>query len=295
MPTSVATEVLTTSSIRLTWSAPTTGGAVDSYEVESRNTDTSYTASTDTTSPVDFTGLTRGIRYSFRVRSVNTDGESAWVTVSTEPIPQFTITITSPSDGSTFSPGVTIQLRGTITNLNNPNAFIYWDITPSGGTINNDESLTTANWEAPSPEQDTVYEIFLGASDSPTGNDGEVSISVTIQGTGPPTAPGTPGRPTVTAGSVDGTLDITWAAPTIGDEPTGYTVEARRQGTSSWFLPTFPNNVDYLSRSVTSSVGFLHGFTYDIRISASNDVGSSDFSEYRQRHYFGDGGSLQGL
>ena len=276
IPTSLATEVLTTSSIRLTWEAPTDGGAVDSYDVESKNTDTSYTASTDTTSPVDFTGLTRGIRNSFRVRAVNTDGESAWVTVSRF-IPQFTVTITSPSDGSTFSPGVTIQLRGTITNLNDPNAFIFWDISPSGGTVNNPESLTTANWEAPSPEQNTVYEIYLGADDSPNGNYGEVSITVTIQGTGPPTAPGTPGMPTVTAGSVDGTLDITWAAPTIGDPPTDYTVEARRQGTSSWFLPSFPNNVDYLSRSVTAS-GFLHGFTYDIRVFASNDVGSSGFS-----------------
>lgn len=75
VPTSVAA-TSTVYAIALTWSAPSGGGTVTSYEVRIDG-GTPVTA----TSPHDFTGLTPDTSYTVEVRAVGPGGSSAWVAV----------------------------------------------------------------------------------------------------------------------------------------------------------------------------------------------------------------------
>ncbi|MCY4122085.1 MAG: fibronectin type III domain-containing protein, partial [Acidobacteria bacterium] len=74
--------------VALSWTAPASGGAVASYEVDYRlSSAQSWTSITGiTTTSRTVTGLTNGLAYNFRVRSRNASGASGWTaTVNATP------------------------------------------------------------------------------------------------------------------------------------------------------------------------------------------------------------------
>ncbi len=112
------------SNVDVTWTAPATGPAVDSYRVQA------FVASTDVAGPVktcdfpctsvEFAGLTAGTAYKFKIYAVNSVGESD---------PGETGTVTIPDDDSDV-PGVPQNAQAT---LDNDNVDVTWSSPSSGG------------------------------------------------------------------------------------------------------------------------------------------------------------------
>ena len=67
-----------------TWEAPMDGGHADSYQVQSKARANSWPSTSTTRTVLDhaLTGLTFAADYDLRVRAVNTEGSSAWVSLS---------------------------------------------------------------------------------------------------------------------------------------------------------------------------------------------------------------------
>ena len=86
MPTALAVSATGTDSLRATWTAPTTGGAVRNYRVRYRTGSGSYTEVTvnsDETA-LDISGLQSGMTYQVAVRAENVGGNSAYSSTVTQ-------------------------------------------------------------------------------------------------------------------------------------------------------------------------------------------------------------------
>jgi len=77
VPTAVSVTDVDDDALELSWSAPSTGGPVDHYEVRIDGG-----AESTQTSPYVFTGLDAGTEYDLEVRAVGTGGVSSWVLVT---------------------------------------------------------------------------------------------------------------------------------------------------------------------------------------------------------------------
>jgi hypothetical protein len=82
VPTSVAVTLEDTTAVELTWSAPSGGGPVTSYDVRLDGGSPSTA-----TSPHTFTGLTPDTAYTLEVRAVGPGGTSSWVSVGATTLP----------------------------------------------------------------------------------------------------------------------------------------------------------------------------------------------------------------
>ena len=98
----------------------------------------------------------------------------------------------------------------------------------------------------------------------------DVSIGVTDV-LEPPDAPAAPGvSPAASA------LDITWTAPRMGGKPpiTDYDVHYRRVGDSNWISHPFTG-----TGTAATITGLSAGETYEVRVNATNDEGTSPWSD----------------
>ena len=104
------------------------------------------------------------------------------------------------------------------------------------------------------------------------------SITVTIRVLDESEPPAKPAAPTMTAHATHSTttLDVSWTAPNMTGKPaiTDYDVEYKRSNTSSWTSHSFTG-----AGSTTSIDGLLPGTPYDFRVRATNDEGTSDWSD----------------
>lgn len=100
--------------VKVDWSAPTGGTAVEGYQVEykkSSDPDSSYVVFSRTTAAntvETVTGLTNGVQYSFRVASTNSGGMSPYSVVKTAT--PFGSSVGAPSISASLSKGVSATL-----------------------------------------------------------------------------------------------------------------------------------------------------------------------------------------
>ena len=227
--------------VSLTWTAPSDGGTVTGYKIMRRavdsqssfedvspnpkNTNTSYTDS----------GLSARTKYAYRVSALNAHGEgkiSALATVTTPaaptPVPgqatgltasatahdTVSLSWTAPSDGGTVT-GYRI-LRRDLGNEDSPQVLVQ--DTGGTGTSYVDSSATSRTRYA--------YRVLaLGGSGA-----GEPSDFANVT---TPRAP-FPGKATgLTATASDGTVSLSWAAPTERGTVTGYQILRRELGSEN--------------------------------------------------------------
>ena len=109
------------------------------------------------------------------------------------------------------------------------------------------------------------------------GSDRSASAAVTIDVTDVDEPPARPGAPAVTppADAPRTALDATWTAPANTGPPiTGYDLRYRKQGEQAWAELAF----DAAATSATIA-GLDPDTTYEVQVAASNDEGTSDWSE----------------
>jgi len=106
--------------VTLSWSAPSSGGAVATYEVQHRTGSGSWTEVTGITGTSHtVTGLTNGTSYQFQVRARNASGASAW-TASQNATPQVS------------APGVPTNVN---VDAGNAQLVVTWSAPSSGGAV----------------------------------------------------------------------------------------------------------------------------------------------------------------
>ena len=136
----------------------------------------------------------------------------------------------------------------------------------------------------PGLQPGTTYEVQVRASndegDGPWSASGTGSTEAEADNAPPLIDAGSPDKPdapTVEASSADpGTiLDVSWTAPeNTGPPITGYAVQYREEGASSWTSHPFAG-----TGTATTLSGLTPGTTYEAQVRAVNDEGAGPWSE----------------
>jgi len=240
--------------VSLSWTAPSSGPTPSSYLISYSST----TVSTSSTSAV-INGLINGSPYTFKVNSVNTNGNSVnYVSISATPFTTpgvpVNILLSSTDTTGTISWQAPISDGGSSIlgyKIYDSSGNIY---DTSGNVVADTGSIYTTNTNTYTITGLTVsqtYTFNLKASNAAGNSLGSV---LTIK-TG---VPGTPINLTAIPG--DTTVVLTWAAPTTGT-PTGYRIEY--SGTSE----TTASNV--LTKTITGLVN-TRQYTFSVFATTSN-------------------------
>ena len=94
------------------------------------------------------------------------------------------------------------------------------------------------------------------------------NFMITVNGT-----PKKPNAPTVTRGSSETSLNVSWTAPSAQPAITGYGVEYREKGDTDW---TSHSNI--LTTTSTTIGGLEYGTEYEVRVWGINSLGAGDKS-----------------
>ena len=232
-PSKPAAPSLTSGDQKLTasWSAPSNNGGCDitgykvRHSVAGANSWT--TSSSQTGTSLEIGSLTNGTEYDVQVQAANSAGDGIWsdsakakpYTVPSKPSPslassdqKLTVSWSAPSDGGSAITGYTI--RHSVAGANS------W--TTSG-------SQTGTSLEIGSLTNGTEYDVQVQATNA--AGDSGYSDSATAK---PCTVPSKPAAPSLTVGNAK--LTASWSAPSNngGCDITGYKVQHRATGTSTW-------------------------------------------------------------
>jgi hypothetical protein len=266
-PPTAITNVVALNAVTLSWTPATSGGAAQSYVVEASSQPggplIASLPTLDASTTVTVNGVQPGTYY-VRVRARNALGTSG-------ASPETVVNV-----GPCTAPGVPTNLSYTL-----------------------GDNLVTLNWTPPA--SGVVQGYWLYAGTAPGGSDALVAslgATATFSGygqwgtyyirlaarnscaTGPVSTPdlqvviapctAVPNAPTSLQWSRSGTLvTLTWNAPTAGNLPSRYVIEAGdRQGSSN--LLVFPTTNNATSFVASAAVG-----TYYVRIKGRNNCGDS--------------------
>ena len=273
--------------VAVTWTAPADdgGAAVSTYTLAYKattsacpaRTDNTWTIRTTASTSLSLSGLVNGSNYRLCVRANNQVGSSPWATAAATPTTtpgapgnlaitsgdgQITVSWTAaPANGSPIT-GYTIQ-RCNATDESCTSGWI------NAGTT------TATRYTITGLAKGTTYGIRIRAANA----NGSGNWSVTAFRTTDMFAPSTPSDLTATPGN--GYITLSWTAPDSGGSPiTGYTVECRLSAnvttsgncnTTSWAPAPTP------ASETSITIGALaNGVSYDLRVKANNQVGSSE-------------------
>jgi hypothetical protein len=267
-PMGLSAGTLTSSSVALSWTAPSGGGAAAGYTVQycAHGTGNWITAQTGVaTASYTVTSLSASTQYDFQVIATNAagagpaspvisattpmapPGQVTGLTAGTASAVSVPLAWTAPGAGGAPS-GYTVKVRVT--------GQTAWTTATSNAT---GTSYTVAGLTS-----STSYDFEVIASN--TGGSGPASAVVTAT-----TALAAPGAiTTLTAGAATtSTVPLSWTAPAGGGAVAGYTVQCRLHGAASW--TTASSAVTATTFTVT---GLTPGATYDFQVYATNAAGT---------------------
>ena len=282
----------TTDSLDVTWAAPDTTGKPDitgyelQYQVEGTDpVDWSTVNVTVTGATAVISGLESYTNYEVQVKASNDEGSSDWSesgegrTNNTPPtfndddgsgtttrfLPENTAageSVGLPVEATDDGSSLTYTLEGTDVDS--------FTIVSTSGQIQTKQGVSYDHEDKPS------YSVTVKAEDDEGST---ATIEVTIEITDVDEPPPPPAAPTVTpkSGTTD-SLDVTWDAPDTAGKPdiTSYELQYQVKGTdpAAWSTPTATGTDP--SHTIT---GLDSGTTYEVQVKASNDEGTSGWSD----------------
>ena len=257
--------------LALSWTAPSDNGhALTDYDVQYKlSTASAWTdhVFTGTGTSTTITGLTNGSAYDVRIRATNSEGSSEW----------------SPSATGTPATTPTAPAAPTVA-VGNGQLQVTWVAPATGGSALTDydvryKTSSGTTWTAQAFTgtgtsttitgliNGTSYDVQIRASNA-VGTSGWSSSAT---GT-PQTNPATPSAPTLVRGNTQ--LEVSWSAPDDqGSTITDYDVQYKTTDVTSWTDHTFSG-----TGTSTTITGLTNGTAYDVRVRATNSVGSSQWS-----------------
>jgi predicted phage tail protein len=250
-----------------TWSAPTSGGPVGSYDVEIGTASGSSNIGAFTATITSFSRTLSAGNYFVRVRARNSSGVgpasnevSFSITTASVPGAPTSLTVTV-SNGTTVSMTWSAPTTG-----GTPTSYDVEFGTSSGASNVVVDSVTTTSHTRTG--QPATYYARVRARNASGVSAASNEVTFTLGTTLPPV----PGPPSNLQRTVSGsTVTFTWAAPTTGGAVTSYEVEI---GTA----PGTSNTGIFTTTALTYTNGTLPANTYYARVRARNAGGTGNAS-----------------
>ena len=292
-PDSPSLSSSTSSSLSVTWSAPSnTGPVIDDYDVQYRQgssgsfSNWSHSGNGTSTTII---GLSASTLYEVRVRAGNAEGTSSWSQVAS-----FTTGSSTPPPGtnanpvftssSSFSVNENVRNVGTVTASDSDTQDSVTGYTISGGVDGSRFSITNAgvltfdsvpNYESPvDVGGNNEYNLVVTAASGTGSRVRTATQSITVEVDDVAEAPSRPGAPTLSSPSST-SLRVTWSAPSNTGPPIiDYDVEYR-QGSSG----SFSSRSHFGTLRSATITGLSASTLYEVRVRAGNAEGTSSWSQ----------------
>ena len=285
---SVSSVAGSTTSLSVTWTAPTnTGPTIDNYDLQYRQ----GTSGTFTDGPQNesgtsetITGLTANTLYQVQVRATNSDGNGPWspsgsgqTNSAGNSAPTFSPSIATRSVAENSPADTDVGAPVTATDIDIGDTLAYtlegmdassFSIVSTSGQIRTRSGVTYDYETTPS------YTVIVKAND---GNGGTDTVTVTIDLTNDvnerPLAPAAP-RVTATPGTTD-SLTVRWSAPSNTGRPdiSSYDLQYREGTSRSW---NGPQNESGTSATITGLTAAPTA--YQVQVRATNSDGTGPWS-----------------
>ncbi len=231
------------------------------------------------------TGLTNGVTYDFRVRArgftgpgleSNKASATPVAPVATTPdapgVPtlvvgnrQLGVSWDAPADNGAAITDYDVQYRPVTDPVS---SWTEWNAGDTSVTI----GVTITNLD-----NGTSYDVQVRATNSVGDSDWSPSARASPSASAAQ-APSTPLVPTVTPG--DGQLEVSWMEPDAnGDAITGYEVEYKLNSETGWSNHRPRRSRRFTVTGTSATIyGLINGRRYDVRVRATNGIGSSAWS-----------------
>ncbi len=296
-PTATRSPTAPTTTLDVAWTAPADNGSpITDYDVQYRVSGTqdswSAHAFTGTGTSTTLTGLTANTTYEVQVRASNAEGAGVWSdsgegsTAAENLPPQFSkqasareVPENSPGGTAVGDPVTAVDHEGHTLTYALKTASSLFTVDSATGQISVKQGASL-DYEAAV----NVYTVVVEASDGLSvdhADDGHIvdaETTVRISVTDENEAPSKPDAPSVTRSSASPTssLRVTWTAPDMTGKPpvTSYTISYGKKGESQWT----ERSLTGLQTRATLT-GLEPGTTYEVSVKASNDEGSSRWSD----------------
>ena len=280
-PTVAATSGSTTS-IDVSWTAPSTTGKPDinDYDVQyKKSTETSWTdhSFSGTGTSTSISSLDANTTYNVQVKAKNPEGDSAWSAIGSASTSNTTPTFSSQPTTATInenSAAGTTVVTVLATDPDSGDSVTHSLDSTSDGLFNINAStgkITVQANDSLDHEVRSSITVTVTATDSQNAMaTHDVAVTIADQNE-PPTAPG---EPTVSGASTT-SISVSWTAPTNTGKPdiNDYDVQFKVSSATTWTA----HSVTGIGTSTTIS-SLSPAVSYDVQVKAKNAEGDSGWS-----------------
>ena len=287
---SVSSVANSTTSLSVTWTAPSTTGRppIDSYDLRYRE----GTTGGWTDGPEDVTGTSAtisGLRantpHQVQVLATNDEGDSPWSPSGSgrtntvgNTAPTFPSSTATHSVAENSPAGTDVGNAVTATDADNDPLTYTLEGTDAASfalvTTAGSAQIRTRSGVTYDRETKSSYAVIVKADD---GNGGSDTVTVTINLTDVDEPPRAPAAPTVTATpNTTDSLSVSWRAPSAAGRPAidSYDLQYREGTTGNW--TNGPQNVSGTSATITDLTA--DPSAYQVQVRATNADGPGDWS-----------------